>query len=54
MNDAAKDISEKSIKLFGEDVITNGEAHEYYPPDTDEGVNNMIVWYDGSEYICEF
>ena len=66
LNDAAKEIAEKSIKLFGEDVITNGEFHEYYHPDTGEGVinpgfqnwnllaANMIAWLEGRPTVEEF
>lgn len=62
----AKDIAEKTIKLFGEDVIANGQFHEYYHPDTGVGVNNpgfqnwnllvnnMIAWMDGRDYVHEF
>ena len=36
--DLAKDLAYKTIKLLGEDVINNGEFHEYYDPDTGKGV----------------
>ncbi len=36
----AKDLAEKTIKLFGQDIEKNGQMHEYYHPDTGEGVNN--------------
>lgn len=62
----AKELAEKTIKLFGRDIEKCGEMHEYYHPDTGEGVNNpgfqnwnffvnnMIAWYEGREYIKEF
>lgn len=36
----AKNIAEKTIVMFGKDIETNGEMHEYYDPDTGLGVNN--------------
>ncbi len=66
LNDAARDIAEKTIRLFGQDVTANGEFHAYYHPDTGEKVNNpgfqnrnllvnnMIAWYEGREYVREF
>ncbi len=62
----AKELAEKTIKLLGEDIIKNGQMHEYYHPDTGEGVNNpgfqnwnllvnnMIAWLDGKNMIEEF
>ena len=37
----AKELAEKTIKLFGQDVEKCGEFHEYYHPETGEGVNNQ-------------
>ena len=39
-NDAAKELAEKTITLFGKDIEKNGEPHEYYDPETGEGINN--------------
>lgn len=39
--DDAVEICEKTVKLFGEDIRKNGDMHEYYDPDTCEGVHNM-------------
>ena len=62
----AKSLAEKTIKLFGEDILKNGEMHEYYHPDTGEGVNNpgfqnwnllvnnMIAWLNNEKEIEEF
>jgi len=36
----AKDLAEKTITMFGRDIEKNGEMHEYYDPETGEGVNN--------------
>ncbi len=53
----AKELCEKTIKLFGKDIEENGEMHEYYDPETGKGVNNkgfqswnllvvdMLDWY---------
>ncbi len=62
----AVEIAEKTIKLFGEDILKNGQMHEYYHPDTGEGVNNigfqswnllannMIAYLEDRERIEEF
>ena len=36
----AKELCKKTIELFGKDILVNGEMHEYYDPETGEGVNN--------------
>lgn len=36
----ARDLAEKTLTLFGRDIETCGEMHEYYDPETGEGVNN--------------
>jgi len=62
----AKAIAETLIEVFGKDIESCGEMHEYYHPDTGEGihgqgfqswnllVNNMIAWLDGREATQEF
>ena len=57
---------EKTITLFGNDLEACGELHEYYDPDTGEGVNNpgfqcwnllvnnMIAEEEGRKAIREF
>ncbi len=47
----AKELAEKTVKLFGRDIEACGEMHEYYDPETGEGVNNrgfqswnLLVW----------
>lgn len=39
-NDAAKELAEKTITLFGRDIKQNGEPHEYYDPETGEGITH--------------
>ena len=36
----ARELAEKTVTLFGRDIERCGELHEYYDPDTGEGVNN--------------
>lgn len=36
----AKELAEKTINLFGYDIEKNGELHEYYDPETGEGISN--------------
>lgn len=62
----AEELAEKTIRLFGKDLQSCGEFHEYYHPDTGEGlmnqgfqnwnllVNNMIAELEGREVILEF
>lgn len=38
--DEAKTLANKTIKLFGQDIEKNGQFHEYYDPETGEGINN--------------
>ena len=62
----ARALAEATVELVGRDVIACGEMHEYYHPDTGEGVNNqgfqswnllvnnMIAYLDGKKVITEF
>lgn len=62
----AKDLANKTIILFGQDIEKQGCMSEYYHPDTGEGVNNpgfqnwnllslnMIAYLDGKKQITEF
>jgi putative isomerase len=36
----AKELAEKSLKLFGQDVEKTGVFHEYYDPESGEPINN--------------
>ena len=38
--DEAKELAEKTLKLFGDDIAKSGELHEYYDPESGEPVNN--------------
>ena len=61
----AQELVDKTITLFGEDIDRCGEMHEYYHPETGEGVNNqgfqswnllcanMIAWRNGGNVISE-
>ena len=62
----ARQLAEKTIALFGEDLKKEGALHEYYNPETgapimNKGfqnwnylVLNMIAWLEGREVVCEF
>ena len=62
----AKTLAETLVNVFGKDIETCGEMHEYYHCDTGEGihgqgfqswnllVNNMIAWLDGEYSVEEF
>lgn len=39
-NAEATDLAEKTLTIFGRDIETCGEMHEYYDPETGVGVNN--------------
>lgn len=39
--DDARTLAEKTVKLFGKDVEKCGEFHEYYHPETGEGIRNQ-------------
>ncbi len=63
--DPARELVDKTITLFGRDIVECGEMHEYYHPDTGEGVNhpgfqswnllcaNMIAWKNGEKTVFE-
>lgn len=62
----ALELGEKTVRLFGEDIMRCGEMHEYYDPESGEGVNgpgfqswnllvnNMIAILEGREFVEEF
>lgn len=62
----AKDLCEKTVRLFGEDLERNGVLHEYYQPENGMGilnpgfqnwnylVLNMIAWLEGREVVWEY
>lgn len=39
-NNEALELCFKTVEMFGKDIELNGQMHEYYHPDTGEGVNN--------------
>ncbi|MGC4074418.1 MAG: trehalase family glycosidase [Nibricoccus sp.] len=64
--DDARDLADKTIRLFGRDFERFGALHEYYLPDSGEPVLNkgfqnwnylvlnMAVWREGREPVVEF
>ena len=64
--DEARDLALRTVEMFGRGIEKYGEMHEYYDPDTGEGVhnisfqswnllvNNMIAWLEGRERVVEF
>ncbi len=62
----AEALAKTLIKVFGRDIETCGELHEYYHPDTGEGIhnqgfqswnlliNNMIAWLEDRATVTEF
>lgn len=64
--DEARELAEKTIRLFGRDFARFGALHEYYQPDNGEPilnrgfqnwnylVLNMIAWYQGREAVVEY
>jgi putative isomerase len=65
-DDDARDLAEKTVRLFGRDLETSGALHEFYHPDTGEPVMtkgfqnwnflvlNMIAWLQGRVVVTEF
>ncbi len=64
--DDARELAEKTIRLFGRDLEKSGSLHEYYNPDTCEPivthgfqnwnflVLNMIAWIEGRKFVDTF
>ena len=62
----ARELAKRTVELFGKGIEKHGEMHEYYDPDTGEGVhnisfqswnllvNNMLAWLEGREVVVEF
>lgn len=38
--DDAKELAEKTVTLFGRDLESSGELHEYYHPESGAPINN--------------
>lgn len=65
-DDDARELAEKTVRLFGRDLETSGALHEFYHPDTGEPLMtrgfqnwnflalNMIAWLDGRVVVTEF
>jgi len=66
MNDTARQLAEHTVALYGKDLANCGELHEYYNPDTGEGiinpgfqnwnylVLNMLCWMKGEKVVEEY
>ena len=66
LNKEARQLAEKTVALFGEDLKKNGALHEYYDPDTGEPIMNpgfqnwnylvlnMVAWLEGRAVVREF
>ena len=64
--DEARELAIRTVELFGKGLDKHGDMHEYYDPDTGEGVhnisfqswnllvNNMLAWLEGREVVSEF
>lgn len=64
--DYAEKLVDKTITLLGRDIENNGAFHEYYDPETGEGVYNrdflswnmlvanMIAWKEKRRVISEY
>ena len=62
----AKELGEKTVKLFEDDIASSGELHEYYDPETGEPILNpgfqnwnllsinIKAWLDGQTAVEEF
>lgn len=62
----AKELAEKTVLLFGNDLQENGALHEYYEPETGRPilnpgfqnwnylVINMLAWLEGKSVVEEF
>jgi putative isomerase len=65
-DDAARELAEKTIRLFGRDLEAAGALHEFYHPDSGEPIMtrgfqnwnflvlNMIAWLEGRTVAAEF
>lgn len=61
----ARSLAKKTITLFGRDIEQNGQMHEYYDPESGEGVYNlgfqswnllslnMVDWINGGNFSDE-
>ena len=55
----AKELAQKTVLVFGKDVEKNGAFHEYYDPETGEGIRNKgfqswnLLSYNMAEWLKE-
>lgn len=64
--DEARELGEKTVKLFENDIINSGELHEYYDPESGEPIMNagfqnwnllslnIKAWLNGENIVEEF
>ena len=64
--DEAKELGQKTVKLFEDDISKSGELHEYYDPESGEPIMNpgfqnwnllsinIKAWLDGENVVEEF
>ena len=62
----AREMAEKTVALFGDDLLKEGALHEYYDPDTGRPIMNkgfqnwnylvlnMVAWLEGRNVVREF
>jgi putative isomerase len=62
----ALELAKRTVEMFGRGIEEHGDMHEYYHPDTGEGIhgqgfqswnlliNNMIAWLEEENTIKEF
>ncbi len=56
-NDLAKELAEKTVSMLGKDIEEFGQMHEYYHPETGEGVHNIgfqswnLLGYEMAEWL---
>ncbi len=66
LNNDARDLAVRTIRLLGEDLENTGTLHEYYDPETGEGIMspgfqnwnylvlNMAAWLEGRSFVSEW
>ena len=65
MNDEARDMADRAIRLFGEDYVKSGSLHESYNPDSGAPIGgayqswnylvaNMLAWRQNRAVVKEF
>jgi putative isomerase len=62
----ARELADKTVRLFGRDLESSGSLHEFYNPDTGDPIMtkgfqnwnflvlNMIAWLEGRVVVSEF